>query len=340
MKKTALFALLFAMLTAFISCEGNENLPEGMQLVRGGDDVGYYFYAPEEWTVANNGQISAVYASKIDITSITFAPISAPMGDIQSYFENSLSDFAFELSNQPQLDECDFGNADAAYKTVYDFEYESHPFRAMQIFVRYGERYYIFTYTAQLADRTEGESYYAFYLSKAQSVIDNFRFSAISSNVGSTEYTTDADGYKLVSDPDVCGYELYVHPDWQIRYTQSNIGISASDGASANITEATSLGMSRDEYWENRKAELSAFVSNLTVIGEKIETSLGNSTWAFAYEYTYEYSGETYHVYQIIAVAGEWPMQNGYVFTYTAPESAYASHLEEFNKMVEKVNFK
>lgn len=340
MKKLGFVVILITILAILASCGGEDNLPDGMQLVRGGEDVGYYFYAPEEWTVANNGVISAAYASKIDITSITFAPSEAPMGDMESYFENALSEFTFELTNSPTVTECDFGNAESAYKTVYEFEYEEHPFRAMQIFVSYGERFYIFTFTAQLANRSEEQTYYDFYLEKVQSVIDNFEFTAISNTQQTPEYETDNDGYLLVSDKDVCGYDFYIHPDWSVRYAQTNIGVSLPDGTSANITEATSIGVGRDQYWTGRKEELSSFTENLTVIKENVETTLGNSEWAFAYEYTYEYSGDLYHVYQIIAVAGTWPFQDGYVFTYTAPEASYAEHLDEFIKMTKKVNFR
>ena len=100
--------------------------------------------------------------------------------------------------------------------------------------------------------------------------------------------------------------------------------------------------MSYKEYFSSRIEELSAIVTNLTVIGstDGVATSLGNSEWAFRFEYTYSYNGTAYHVYQIIAVSGSWPMQDGYVFTYTAPESVYSSHLAEVTKMTEKVNFK
>lgn len=340
MKKLGFVAIAIAILTLFASCGGGDDLPEGMQLVRGGDDVGYYFYAPEEWTVANNGEISAAYASKIDISSVTFAPSSAPMGDIASYFENAKAEFAFELKSESDIEPCDFGNADSAHKVVYEFEYEKHSFRTMQIFVSYGQRFYIFTYTAQLAERGEDKTYYDFYLEKIQSIIDNFKFVAITGTQNTPEYGADSDGYLLVSDKDICGYDFYVNPNWQVRYAETNIGISLNDGANANITEATSIGVSRDEYWTNRQEELKAFVDNLTVIEESKETRLGNAEWAFAYEYTYEYAGEVYHVYQIIAVAGNWPFQDGYVFTYTAPESVYEEHLNDFEKMAEKVNFR
>ena len=340
MKKTSFVALIITILAVFTSCGGDGNLPEGMQLVRGGEDIGYYFYAPEEWTVANNGDISAAYASKIDISSVTFAPSAAPMSDITSYFENALAEFTFELTNTPTIEACDFGNADSAFKTVYDYNYEEHPFRSMQIFVTYGERFYIFTFTAQLANRSEDQTYYDFYLEKVQSVIDNFEFTAISGTDAVPEYEADGDGYLLVSDKNICGYDFYVNPDWKVRYAETNIGISTTDGANANITEATSVGVAPQTYWENRQAELSAFVENLTVIKENAETTLGNAEWALAYEYTYEYNGSVYHIYQIIAVAGTWPLQDGYVFTYTAPENLYDAHLEEFNEMVKKVNFR
>lgn len=340
MKKLSFVALVITIFAILTSCSGGEDLPEGMQLVRGGEDIGYYFYAPEEWTVANNGDISAAYASKIDISSVTFAPSAAPMSDITSYFENALAEFTFELKNTPTIEECDFGNADSAFKTFYDFDYEEHPFRSMQIFVTYKDRFYIFTFTAQLANRSEEQTYYDFYLEKVKSIIDNFEFTAISGTGAAPEYEADGDGYLLVSDKKICGYDFYVNPDWQVRYAQTNIGISTPDGATANITEATSVGVSPEAYWENRQEELSAFVENLTVISENTETSLGNSEWALSYEYTYEYAGRVYHVYQIIAVAGVWPLQDGYVFTYTAPEDLYIDHLDEFNKMAEKVNFR
>lgn len=340
MKKTLFVTLIIAFLALFVSCSGGGDLPDGMQLVRGGEEIGYYFYAPEEWTVANNGEISAAYASQIDISSVTFAPSKAPMSDIESYFENAKAEFTFELKNESNIETCDFGNADSAHKVVYEFEYEKHPFRTMQIFVNYGERFYIFTFTAQLVERGEGKTYYDFYLDKVQSIIDNFEFKDVTGTQSAPEYSADSDGYLLVSDKDICGYDFYIHPDWQVRYAQTNIGITSIDGANANITEATSIGVSRDEYWNNRKEELEEFVDNLTVISESVETTLGNAEWAFAYEYTYEYNGQTYHVYQIIAVAGNWPFQDGYVFTYTAPENVYATHHEEFKKMAEKVNFR
>lgn len=341
MKKLAFIAIFSALILSLFSCEKNDGAPEGMQLVRGGEEYGYNFYAPEEWTVANNGDIAAAYASKIDVSSVTLAPAKAPLSDIQSYFESSLAEFSYEITNTPELSACDFGNAESAYKAIYDFKYGEHSFRSMQIYASFSGRFYIFTFTAQLVERGDGVTYYDFYLEKVQKVIDNVKFTEITSPAA-PEYSKDSDGYLLVSDKKICGYELFIHPEWSVRYAQSNIGISRPDGASANISEATSVGVSYKQYFENRIEELSKLVTDIEVLsGENgTETALGNSTRAIAYEYTYKYNGISYHVYQIIAVAGDWPVQDGYVFTYTAPESVYELHLAEVTKMIEKVNFR
>ena len=67
----ALLALIAIFSTlALTSCGKNDGAPDGMQLVRGGADVGYNFWGPEEWVVANVGDISCTYASKIDMSSM------------------------------------------------------------------------------------------------------------------------------------------------------------------------------------------------------------------------------------------------------------------------------
>ena len=73
--------------------------------------------------------------------------------------------------------------------------------------------------------------------------------------------------------------------------------------------------------------------------GEKI--TFGNADRAIAYEYTYTYRGAEYHTYQVMVVHEKIPLilQKGYVFTFTAPEAAYAEQIESVKKMIGKVNF-
>ena len=53
MKKIIALITLLASVFSLVACADTTGLPEGMQLVRGGEEYGYYFYSPEEWTVAN-----------------------------------------------------------------------------------------------------------------------------------------------------------------------------------------------------------------------------------------------------------------------------------------------
>ena len=90
-----------------------------------------------------------------------------------------------------------------------------------------------------------------------------------------------------------------------------------------------------------REEELSAIVTDFEFVvfdNDKIytpDTQLGDSTQKFAYEYTYTYAGESYHVYQILAVSGT----NGYVFTYTATADAYDSFIDTAKNIAKKVKF-
>ena len=59
MKKITSIILILATLLSLAlltSCKKSD-APEGLQLVKGGADYAYSFYAPEEWVVANLGDM-------------------------------------------------------------------------------------------------------------------------------------------------------------------------------------------------------------------------------------------------------------------------------------------
>ena len=81
------------------------------------------------------------------------------------------------------------------------------------------------------------------------------------------------------------------------------------------------------------------YVNNITDIGTNPhEIEFANAKNAAACEYTYEYNGKTFHVYQIFAVTGG-VAPKGYIFTYTALEENYSLHLDAINRIIEKVEF-
>ena len=313
----------------------DSDLPEGMQLVKGGEDVGYYFYAPEEWTLSNYGQISAAYASNVDSSSISFTYIGEPEGTIDEYFTKSLDEFPVRPYVTVSGEETTFGNADKAVKYVFEHEYTEHKFRTMQIFVSYEDRFGIFTYNSMLENISSSEELqYDFYKEKIQSVIDNFLFVKMS-GTQDTDAPELIDGYKLISDPSIAKFSFYVPEAMKVDEASGIVTASFADGSNLSLSRATATGVVVSEYWETRKAELSDIVTDLREIEVNKEASLGNSKRAFSYEYTFVYNNTKYHVYQVLAVT----TFDGFVYTYTATESNYSTHLDDVKAIAGKVEF-
>ncbi len=356
---TLAFATIICSLLTLSSCSKKSDIPEGMQLVYGNDASGYRFYAPEEWTVSNLDNIKSAYISKLDITSVSFAevdPIPTEIGIDEteyffgSYFSDSLSEFPEKVKPEVTVngEETVFGKegekADRAIKYVYSYEYSDHKFGFMQILMSKGDRFFIFTYTALLEEKSEGVTYYEHYLEeKVVAVIDNFRFTEVTEdNSDTVEYEKDEDGYSLISDPALSGFSLYVPDGFLCDYSSAVVSATHADGSNLNMSEATMTGnnMTVGDYWKIRKAELSTIVGEITEIKFNEPTSVGNSKYAFSFEYTFTYNGEQYHVYQVLAVEGFFLFQNGYVFTYTAKEANYSLHFDSIKTVLEKVDFR
>ena len=339
---------LFGVL-AMTSCGKKDGVPDGMQLVRGGDDVGYNFYGPEEWVIANYGDISCTYASKIDMSSMTFVETENPAGTVEEYFESEKTKFPYEISVSVNGEVCSFGNALGARKYVYTYTYKDFSYTCMQIFITHGGRFFIFTYTASNAKRSTGDlSYYEYYLEKVQATIDAFVFTEKTADAQAPEYERDADGYKLISDKDLAGFKMYVPESFKVDHSSALVSATHSDGTNINMSRTTYTQVSSEEYWKVRKQNIEAFadkvqaedgtlVSSLRQIGDKpVQLYLDDIRWALAYEYTYVYEGVTYHVYQIHIVQSA---TDGYVFTYIATEDNYQTHLDEMNKVLDKIEY-
>lgn len=351
----ALLTLIFSLLI-LASCDDSElEVPAEMQLVYGSDSDGYYFFGPEAWLISNVGEIKSTYISRVNTTSVSFAEVKFECeGERSEYFFNHyFNDGLAELQKMPafQLKESEktisLGLAEHAAKRaeqyIYSYEYDGYTFTFMQILAENDGRFYILTYAAQ-SSAAEGEkSRYDNHLPEMQKVIENFRFvKADSPKEDLTEYERDADGYILVSDSKLSGFDLYVPESFKPSFSSAIALATHIDGSSINLTKATPSGITADKYWELRKSELEKFFGEVTEIQKDADTELGNSNsslygnWDWAYEYTYVHEGEKYHVYQILSIDGF----DGYVFTYTALEDNYYLHFDEVLKVIEKVNFK
>lgn len=344
MKKRCLSLLLSALLLfSLVACgqKSEVEIPDGMQIAAGGAELGYYFFVPEEWTVSNLGGVSAAYVSPLTPASVSLSETELADGESASdYFEKSFASFpdSFGLTKIEEGTACTLGNAEDAVSYVYTYTYQEKNFRALQILAKFEGRAYLYTYTAPdtKADGAERTPYET-YVEKARNVISSVKFiEKTEKEPEKVTYPTDADGYLLISDRTVTGFDFYLAPSFTPTLATGIVGAVAKDGASVTMSEATRTGVSVADYFKERVDELSAFVTELTVLKENEEITFANAKRACAYEYTYVLDGETYHVYQALSVTAT----KGFVFTYTATESTYADHLAEVEKMTEKLQIR
>ena len=352
MKKITSIILILATLLSLAlltSCKKSD-APEGMQLVKGGADYAYSFYAPEEWVVANLGDIACTYASRVDTSSMTFTETTRPEGSIKDYFEGEKALFPYEITVVTDGESCSFGNADKlALKYVYTYEYKKASYTCMQIFVENDEQFYIFTYTASNDERAPETSYYQYYIEKVQSSIDAFKFNNKTSPADTAPtYEKDADGYLLVSDKRISGFSLFVPDTYAVDYSSMLVSVS-SEGKNITMSETTYPATTQDEYWKKRREDIEAIADRITdENGEQVSSfkeistseriDAANADAAVKYEYSYVLDGVEYHVCQILTRKGTLG-GSVYVFTYTATAAEYENGLNEAMTIFKKVQY-
>lgn len=372
MKKALLLVLaVTCILFAFTSCSKSD-VPEGMRLVFGGEDVGYYFYAPEEWTVNNYGEVKIAYASTIDKSSVSFVEVNpdvlgenkrdyffsnteAPAGELpEGYFKDSLSSFPEGTDVTIRGEVIPFGqkdfSADTAKKYAYNYVYENEKWGFVQVFVEKGDRFFILTYSARMEMRSDSTTYYDYHQERLTSVIENFKFTEKKDSQEKDKvYKKDSDGYILISDKKYAQFDLYVHDSFTPDFSSSVISATASDGSNITMAQSDASNVYVDEYFKSIIDELSAVTKNTVevktaITRESKSIKFGNAIAAYESEYTYTYEGKTYHVYQVFVIDTSFietvlDMAKGYVFTYTATEENYDTHLDKVKKTIEKVKF-
>lgn len=365
MKKAISILLLcvtvLTMMLALVSCGGGDDgIPEGMQLVRGGEAVGYNFYAPEEWVVSNRGEISSAYISVTNGSSVSLVEAELPEKTDESlsegnvpayitdYYESEMSELPFEVTTTSAGKKINLGNAKEAYSFVYSFTYSKEKYKCMQVYAIFESRFYIFTYLAPDVEYTGGKTYYEYFLTeKVTSVMDNLVFlTKTDADDEKPEYSKDEDGFILVSDRVTSGFDLYV-PDSFAPDFVSGI-VSASDkgaGISVNVSKIT-VNLSFAEYWENRQNELREIadktidgegneVSTLTIVHVDEEVSSHKNTQRVTMSYSYSLEGKTYYVYQAY-IRRMW---TDYMYTYTSLSPLDGESTKLAKAILNKIDF-
>lgn len=342
--------VIFTALSMLSSCSGkNSDVPEGMQLVRGGDNIGYYMYAPEEWVVANQEElgIACTYVSKVNNTSVTLVEADFTEENAMNYIAEELERFpeALQRSELLTFKEDSLGNAERAWKVVYTYKYGEYIYQVMQIFAIYGERSYIFTYSASAGnyDQKNSVSYYDKFLEKTQEIIKNLKFVDLKpSYTEPPVYAKDADGFSLVSNKKLCGFEMYIPDSYKLDFATSIISTTKEDGTNITVSEATDTNTDSVGYWTTRFATLKNLGADVVLTNgstdikasqERLE--LGSKINATSLRYTVTLMGRTSYVYQVLIVKG----MTGYVFTYTASEANFEANFGEMQTILNKIEF-
>ena len=363
------FILILTLTCVLISCADNSgDAPEGLQIVKASESEGYVFYGPEGWAVANDGKIAASYIA-LNNTSITFTEAQMPSGSFEEYFEEYKSQYPYDITVKSEGPTA-FGNAESAYSVLYTFKYSETDISCLQIFVKNAGAFYIFTYTSA-GDPDDENSDYARYFESVRLAIENFKFTTKSPvSDDSNGYELDGDGYALVSDKELSGFELYLPSDSEVVISSTIVTAKLSDKANITITKAANAGVGVIQYLWERKEKIESLFGEVTDVKLEIESlepikdaakeeitnhfdtelvanpdiTFGNleKNNIIVYEYTYNHGGSTYHVYQVLGIEpGVFGMFGGagYVFTYTATEDEYNNHLETIEKILQKLRF-
>ena len=366
MKRFFKFTLLLVLVSLTLAGCGDSDLPDGMQLIRGGEEHGYYFYAPEEWTNSSFGEVARAHVSAIDTSSVSVVELAMPEdGDIGAYFRADMEKAPYDEPinvEKPEGEAVILGGVNAK-KFVYTFTESGVPFKAMQIYVKRHGSLYLFTYQSTMQMVNEETTYYDFYYTKVQEMIDAFKFTETKMNTSATPSDPDGDGYYLASDKGVSGFELYLPLDYELKGTSGMVSANIKDGsvvkANISIAKATGTGVTILDYMKTREDQLKSVFEDFTGVRITLRAAAGTSTATIeekfpgveaicnselvfgslpsviAYEYTYVYNGTTYRTLQVYGANSF----NGYVFTYTAADECFGDYTDEISTILEKVIF-
>lgn len=344
MKKIVSFLLILALSLSLFACKDSTDnpVPDGMQAASNSTKLGFSLFVPDGWVVSSYGSIACAYVSNLDTSSVSLVRVE--LGDVsfENYVKDSLASSKNAVSYLEDGKSVNFGNAKRALSYVYTYQYGEYPFTFMQVLAEANDgATYLFTYSASSSDKYEGESFYQSHLSEVTSIMEAVKLGEKTDYTAEEiVYETDADGYKLVSDKSTAGFAFYIPPTFKAEIAIGIVLATAEDGTSVTVTEATSRGVSVKEYYESRLDELRVLFDEVSEITPLTECDFSNTQSSVYAEYSYKDGDTEYRVYQVIAVSGGSVLnQKGFVLTYTARADLYESHMDELNKMMEKITF-
>lgn len=350
-----------------VSCGEDALAPEGMQVARGGEDEGYYFYVPDGWVVANYGDFASAYVSKANPTAVTFAEAEMPESgkdgfsadEAKAYFADSMKGLAYAEGMKISVngEEAGFGNAKGfKFDFTYDYPREDGgviKYRSLQYLIARGERLYVFQYSSRDVApdySSDGKTYFDIYLEadentvNASDVIAQFKF--LEKEPVTAPKTAGSSGeLVLVSDKDTAGFNFYAPSDSVPVSTGALVQHDLGGGSSVAISELvlSTTAEHPDKYFEGIRVNMEkAFGTvnhlNPATVENENRISVTGANWGYVYEYSYSYGGEDYRGCMIIIGKQDGLLSRSYyAFTYTAKTASYDKAL--LDAMVAKLEF-
>ena len=396
--KKILCAVLAAimLMTMLVSCgdDSEIEIPENMQLVKESKEDGFIFFGPSGWQIANQGDIASTFISSFNKTSITFAKAKMPVLltgpdtdesgkkidyyklTFDAYMNDSSKSFGYEISPASLSGaSTNFGatgaEADKAYEYSYEYTVDGSAYSCWQILAVKGEDFFIFTFTAP-GKSSDSSSAFSNYLEKARLTAKNFKFtskSEASAPAATPDYPKDADGYLLISNKTLSGFDLYVPDDYEVIDNSGLVSAKISEYANINVFKATDTGIGALDYMLRRRESIKAIADDGSFkdlelkVAERVDLDsdyfkdwdkkcsvlpeydgnlkFGNSVagQVVGYKYSYSHGGNDYVCYMIFGVSPGLISRAGYVFTYTTANGEYDTHWGEIKKILEKIEF-
>lgn len=144
------------------------------------------------------------------------------------------------------------------------------------------------------------------------------------------------EGMKQASS-EIAGYKLYVPEDWVVDMstgvTSAYVSVSDASNVSVIVASLKDPNITPAQYWESYKTQYTETFPDL----EELDTAnvLLGGKHAEAHTFTASMMETKYKFKQVVAIFEN----NAYLFTYTAKEELFDTHLEEVNKMIEHFRF-
>ncbi len=355
-----LILVLSALMTAFVGCSKESEVPDGYQYAT---CRGEYFrlFLPTQWTVNTAGGVSGGYISLATETIVTMAQVEFDLAMVDTEGEKtatesatgesttaeavtaSLEDFyACHLSEVSRMRDYELERqfdttlgGVRAKEVYYGASVGEKSYRYRQVLTKAQGRFYLFTFSST-ADTFDT------WLDVVDGILDNVIFEAYPYEGGeddrkipdNEEYALN--GMQLVSNREVA-YAFYAPESWIADKTNAAYLVYASEEDRSNVTMLSYLpedeGYSVADYWEYCEKYYRSTLDGYTLLSTA-EGKLGNRN-ATIYEYTYTLGGVTYKTRQACCVYSTMI----YIMTYTALPENYDKHLGEVQTMQESLTF-